>query len=328
MSEMLLKHYDLTSPITEFELSNSGVNNTTVGVRTGEGDYVLKHFQVSHGIEGIQYEHDLLTWLAGQSLSFQVPASLRTRSGDTFYQDTDGYHTLTPLIEGSRPNSKDPAHTRSVGAALGELHAALADYPGTPRPHLTSFADLGGIHPRVPHPESLTPKDAGWSATGDLTELCDWWRTTFQRVRVFLKQGYPELPVQVIHGDYGPGNTLYHGDRISAVLDFEFVLPDIRIMDIASGLKFSMRFWENEDCVGLAKAFYRGYSEHVELTPTERAAIVEAMILLDFVSTIWWLGRHLADEISPTTERMMQLRDFCAWLETHRSCLENVWNVA
>ena len=87
--EASLKHYDLKPPITQYDLPNTGSNNTTVGIHTGDGDYVLKHFDVPHGIEGLQYEHDILTWLSNQNLSFDVPAPRPTTSGQTYYQDAD-----------------------------------------------------------------------------------------------------------------------------------------------------------------------------------------------------------------------------------------------
>ena len=94
---MILEHYNLTPPITQFDLPNSGINNTTVGIRTGDGDFVFKHFDVPHGIEGLEYEQNLLTWLAKQSLSFGVPALIPTTLGQTYYQNADGYHALMPL---------------------------------------------------------------------------------------------------------------------------------------------------------------------------------------------------------------------------------------
>jgi len=322
---MILEHYNLTPPITQFDLPNSGINNTTVGIRTGDGDFVFKHFDVPHGIEGLEYEQNLLTWLAKQSLSFGVPALIPTTLGQTYYQNADGYHALMPLLKGHRPVHKDLVQTEAIGAALGELQTTLSQYPTTPRPYMATFADLNSIHPSIPNPEFLTPRDLGWPQTESATSLCAWWRDEFEKLNIFLSETYPKLPTQVIHGDYGPGNTLYHKDRISAILDFEFALPSIRIMDIASGLTFSMRIWENDDPWDVAAHFYCGYSQQIKLTELELASIIDAIILRDTAAAIWWWGRDLSAKKKPDTRRMSDLRTFKSWLKNNRSRLESLW---
>ena len=81
---MNLEHYDLAPSITAFALPASGTNNTTVGVRTGGGEFVLKCYAVPHGTAGLGYEHDLLAWLQSRHLSFAVPVPVATCTGATY----------------------------------------------------------------------------------------------------------------------------------------------------------------------------------------------------------------------------------------------------
>ena len=104
---------------------------------------------------------------------------------------------------------------------------------------------------------------------------------------------------------------LYKANRISAMIDFEFSGPDARVMDVAAGLKFSLRLEERSDPWTLGSHFYRGYKSRVELTQIEIDTITSAMLLSDVVSTIWWLGRDLsADRAPPDMQRMIDLRNF------------------
>ena len=50
-----LQHYDLVPPVTTFALPAAGTNNTTLGVRTGAGRYVLKRYAVPHGAAGLRW---------------------------------------------------------------------------------------------------------------------------------------------------------------------------------------------------------------------------------------------------------------------------------
>ncbi len=322
---MPLDHYDLTPPITEFPLSQ-GVNNTIVGIRTGNGDYALKHFNAPHSFKSLQYEHDLLRWLSKQSLPFAVPAPVETRNGQTYYQDETGHHILMPLLQGQRPNYDNPIQMQAIGTALGELQMALRNYPITPRPNTVSFNDLNNIHPRIPNPQSLTPQDIGWPQTSTPHQLCDWWREEVASLNTFLTHTYSHLPKQVIHGDMAPSNTLFLNNNISAILDFEFSCPDVRIIDVASGLKFSMRIDENDNPWKIGAHFCKGYQNKITLTELECASLIDIMILRDVVSTIWWLGRNLDDNKIPETNRMEDLRSFKTWLITHRTQLEDLWS--
>jgi homoserine kinase type II len=321
---MNLERYALTPPITEFPIVQ-GTNNTIIGIRTKDRDYVLKRYDVPHGIEGIQYEHTVLTWLDKQDLSFAVPAPIKTTDGRTLDQDTNGHYALMPLLQGHRPGHQNPHQIEALGAALGELHTVLNTYPTTPRPHAVLFNDLGNIHPLVPNPETLTPQDVGWPQTTLAETHCAWLREEIASLNTFLRETYNTLPKQVIHGDMAPSNTLYHNNQISAVLDFEFTGPDVRIIDIASGLKFSMRIWENDDPLEIGAHFFRGYQSKVKLTEIERASLIDIMILRDVASVIWRLGLNLATNTIPDTERIEDLRQSKTWLTTHRTQLEDLW---
>lgn len=317
-----LQHYDLVRPVTTFALPAAGTNNTTLGVRTGAGRYVLKRYAVPHGAAGLRYQHDLLTWLQGRGLSFALTAPVATAAGATWLHDGAGYSALLPLLAGERPDHGNPAHMEAVGAALGELHRALRAYSAAPRPGLPGFGDLAAIHPRIPHPETLTPADLGWRSNRSAAELCSWWRAEYRETSRFTRDTLPLLPRQVIHGDFAPSNTLYHRNRVSAILDFEFALPEIRVLDVASGLKYSMRIWERDDPWINGAGFSRGYARFVSLTEREISALVEVTILRDTVSVIWHYGRALAQGRPPERERLEEMRHSTTWLKAHRSEIE------
>jgi Ser/Thr protein kinase RdoA (MazF antagonist) len=116
-----------------------------------------------------------------------------------------------------------------------------------------------------------------------------------------------------------PSNTLCHRDRISAILDFEFALPEVRVLDVASGLKYSMRIWEHEDPWINGACFSRGYARFVTLTEREISALVDVTILRDTVSVIWHYGRSLAERRPPDRARLEEMRDSTSWLKAHRS---------
>jgi homoserine kinase type II len=310
--------YDLAPPVTVEPLAG-GINNTTHLVRTGAGDFVWREHRARRPQATILYEHHLLTWLAQQPLSFGVPVPLAARDGSTLIEGDDGaLHALFTRLPGQRPDPANPVHLQAVGRGLGELHTALARYPLDPRPGVGRYGDLYQIHPRVPDPDTLTPADLGLPDTPAYADDLAWWRGEMAALRAWLAAHYDGLPHQVIHGDFDGSNTLVEGDRLTGILDFEFSSPDARAMDVASGLMFSMRPWENADPWPAATAFSRGYRQWTMLTPAEAAALPWLTRLRNVVSTVWWLGRELEDgAVARSFGRVAWIREVAAWLTAH-----------
>lgn len=325
----ILAHYDLTPPVEAYILPDAGgINNRIRGVRTGAGTFIWKTYLTHPDAETIRYEHQLLVWLAGQGLSFATPRAVPTRTGDTLCPTADGagWQALFPYLPGIPTNRNDPAMIEAVGAALGELHRVLARYPITPRPGLDVFSALDHIHLAVPNAFTLIPAHLGLPSTDANDDLLAWWRATLDTVRAFIAGPYVALPRQVIHSDYGPGNTLADGGRIVAVLDFDVAAPDDRAMDVAAGLKFSMRIWERDTPTALtmARRFCRGYARTNRLIAAEIAALPHLISLYDAVSVIWWTGRGIvAGDPQPGIERIADMRAFVDWLADNQAAFHD-----
>lgn len=317
----LLAAYDLAPPVTIFALPSVGTNNRVAGVRTGAGDFVWKLYQTFDDPAPLHYEARLLTWLAGLGLPFAVPAPLPDRAGDAISRAGDGWQALSPLLPGDRPDPRDPVQVVAIGAALGELHRALEPYSRETRPNAPAFGDLDRLHPAIPSPEALTPEVFGLPGDPPRDRALAWWREHLAGLRAFIAGPYAALPRQPIHGDFAPSNTLYHDGRLSAILDFEFAAPDARALDLASGLEYTLRYWEGtppEELWPIASAFCRGYARRNRLTDAEIDAIPQLMLLRDTVSTLWHTGRALASGQGARNRAGFEhLWDTTHWLATH-----------
>ncbi|MGI8856116.1 MAG: phosphotransferase [Thermomicrobiales bacterium] len=324
-----LASYDLTQPVEIFALSGAvGINNHVRGVRTGAGDFAWKTYLSHRDPATIRYEHRLLAWLAGQSLPFATPLPVPTRSGDTLSPTPDGtrWQALFAWLPGAHLDRDDPALIKAFGAALGELHGALARYPSERRPGFDDYAALNHLHPNIPDSFALTPAHLGAPPTDANTALLAWWRETLNTLRVFIDGPYRTLPRQVIHGDVTPGNAFADGGEITALFDFEFATSDVRAIDVASGLVFTMRIWERDAPTALlmARRFRDGYARRSKLTTAEIAALPELMLLRDVVGAIWWLGRDLAaGDTRGSVERIVEVQRRARWLARHAAAFRD-----
>ncbi|MEM7132604.1 MAG: phosphotransferase [Chloroflexota bacterium] len=307
--------YGLQPPISTLNLPGLGTNNQTIALQSQSGSYVWRTYQTHTEPETIDYEHKLLTWLDVQPTSFVVPAPIAMADGATLYRNSREFKALFPLVRGEVPDRTNPKQMESVGAALGELHRTLETYPQVVRPGLASYSAIEQVHPHIPDPAAMTPEQMGLSGSQSENALFDWWRTEVNRVQAWKSINYKKLPHQVIHGDYTPANSLVVGDTVSAVLDFDFALFDARMMDVAAGLFFTMRTWENSNPWLIADAFCRGYRRWIQLTEAEIAALPWLMQLRSAVSIVWWFGKEAAAGKPIKLWRIEDLQHLVGWLE-------------
>ncbi|MEZ4707777.1 MAG: phosphotransferase [Caldilineaceae bacterium] len=323
-----LNHYALTPPIREALLPSAGTNNHNRGLRTGAGDYVWRTYRTHTDAATILYEHELLAWLNRQPLSFAVPAPVRMKDGQTLGCNEAGFQALFPWLPGAPSDRADPAHMWAVGAALGELHTVLRCAPSTSRPGMFGYAVLEKIHPALPEPWALTPVGLPPLeppiARQETESLLAYWRAELIAIRQWRDSHYAALPQQVIHGDFTPGNMLMLEGRVSAILDFDFAMCDARAMDVAAGLYYVMRVWENRNPWDVAAAFCQGYSRHVQLSRAEIAAIPWLMRLRNVVSTIYRIGKHWEANQPLMLWRLEAPHEFTNWLRKYGRKLEEM----
>lgn len=313
-----LAPYGLTPPLYVAPLAaGAGINNQVRVVRTGAGQFLWK--RLTHGApERALVEHRLLAWLAGSALPFGTPQPLPTGDGATLLPFGGGeWQALFRWLPGQPLDRHDPVALAALGAALGVLHNALANLPVELRPTWTGVGNLAGIHPLVPDPAAITPRDLGLSDVVPYRDALAEWRAIVRSLDPFLAGPYRELPRQVIHGDFGPGNALASGTRVTAILDFEFALYDVRALDVASGLSLTLRYrpLPLAEELALSAAFCAGYVRGGALTPTEVAALPRLMLLREVVGFTWWLGRALADgDVTRWFARLPALASLRDWL--------------
>jgi len=153
----------------------------------------------------------------------------------------------TPLFE----TQIDEAQLEKLGRTLGTLSASLADFdhPLARRPFVWDALQL----PSVAALAHLVPDPA----IDEALALFE------RRVAPVLA----ELPMQVIHGDFHPGNILITGEMVS-VIDFGDVVYSARVADLAIAVSYVITPLGNDPA-----RFTRGFEEVVALEPIEREVL-------------------------------------------------------
>ncbi|HEX9037614.1 MAG TPA: phosphotransferase [Ktedonobacterales bacterium] len=277
---------------------HGGTNNTLFRVSSatsGGSSFVLRPAAAQHDEQRLRLECDVLAALQGQKLPFATPAPLLTADGAPWAKlsmpDSLALATLTRVIAGRAPDRSDPAQAEAAGEAIGALDVALACIDAADDTAATTWRTGGAldqISPLVPDPPAAFARLALPLAKRDRL------RSGYAALMERLPALYDNLPYQLCHEDTATTNLLMDGNRVTGILDFEFLARDLRPTDLVVAL-----VWWPVDVLGLGlewplvSALARGYARSAPLTQPEIAAIPTLYRMRGYTSLIHRLGLAL-----------------------------------
>ncbi|NRF91282.1 phosphotransferase [Paenibacillus frigoriresistens] len=276
-----------------------GMNNTTRFVDVEGTSYVLRLYETHRDIDKIRFEHGVLLALDKEKdkLPFRIPVPVELPSGETVVRLEAKEGKLAALFtytDGCNPTWGNTDQLLHFGEAVGQLSSALAAIFMDLNPVYPPYYEIEHIHPRCTpdaiHEFCLHPSEPFWQQLDELSYI-------FGRFAAFYK-AIPELrklPHQLIHGDINGSNMLIDADGlITAVLDFEFVTLDVRVMELAVCLSDLIDpAIPAEELRRNCRAFYEGYRQTVYLEEEEIALLPLLIELRRLDVFIHFLGRYL-----------------------------------
>ncbi len=303
-----------------------GTSNQVWRVDAGDGQsYILRLSPDLTRLPGIQYETAVLRALSDKGLPFRLPLPLKTRNGDIVVlveQDTGpACAALYPLLPGSLPEH-DLASISSAGLALAQLDEALATLPEMQQPKefvpFPSFGELSRCHPFVPDPlAAIDQLPLGHERASNVSAF-------LSAVIESVPPLYSQLPLQLVHRDCGPENILMDQHCVTAILDFEVMGRDIRVLDLCTALS-----WWPLRQIGTGKewdvinTFGRAYTRHLALCEDELLAIPDVWRLRLANIFVYRMGRYLSSPHSGIDIQDQAKRSLWTdrWLSAHRETL-------
>jgi homoserine kinase type II len=275
-------------------VGQSGANNTTRFVSVDDEQYVLRIYETHQDEDKVNYEHSILVALAEMTLPFSIPQPVRSRDGKTLVRTRDGKIAgLFRYLDGVNPTLDELAEIHSYGRSAGQLSASLSHVQINQRPAYRPYYEIESTHPRCSLQDVLSfcknpPREFSEMAT-DLQIIYEQLTSFMEQVSTLTK-----LPHQLVHGDLNSSNILVNDDGIvSAVLDFEFVTYDLRVMEMAVCLSDFIEPSEEAAIIwGRIHAFLSGYGQSLKLTEAEIETVPVLIQLRSLDVFIHFLGRY------------------------------------
>ncbi|WP_129674901.1 homoserine kinase [Candidatus Chloroploca sp. Khr17] len=224
--ERALQHYDL-GEVRSVRPASHGAVNETAFVETSIGRYVVRRNQRKQGLSAVDLRHRLMAWLRARG--FPAPRLIPARNGDQAIDFDGRFFEVQTFIEGDEFNHDRPAHLAGTGSILAHYHNAVDGFPDPPLSQgpRYSTSSLSGLIERIMQRDMM----------GDLTVQLNWYdRRAADLKRSLSEQSYEALPHVLIHGDVHRDNLIFRGDTVAALIDFDQVTLDARLVDLADAL--------------------------------------------------------------------------------------------
>lgn len=251
-----------------------GVENSNYFVETTQGRYILTVYEKRVDIADLPFFLALLDHLADKGCP--VPRTIHDVDGVALKDWNGKALALIEFLPGLSVSKPTRDAANAVGAALGQMHGAVADFG------MTRANTLGPL---------------GWYALADacgdaLDRVAPGLQERVTAECAFLKANWPaDLPRAIIHADLFPDNVLMDGDVVTGMIDFYFACHDIRAWDVAvthAAWSFSADGAQYDGQVG--DSLLDGYRTAFGLSAAEEAAfpILARGACLRFLLTRAW----------------------------------------
>lgn len=325
----VLSHFDIGTIQTIKTYPRGSRKSPKVLCRTDSGRYLLK--RRAEGKDDpfkVAFCHQLQLTLADRH--FPLPRLIGTRqANNSMLQLNDATYELFEYIRGE-PYDTSPDATADAGRVLALFHKLLVDYESPYRPSEGSYHGSRAVAKAVDRlPEAM---DRLFGPSRDHGEMAAWVKHRYDTSRQRVAElGFDQWPSQVIHSDWHPGNILFHGSRVVAVIDYDASRIQQRVLDVANGLlQFSIvggagpasKWPEGLDLVRY-RCFFRAYedNESAALSQAELKAIPHLMIEALITECVIPIAVTGSFGRSDGRQFLAMVRKKASWIDRHEAAL-------
>lgn len=255
-AQALLAPYNM-GEIFSLKHMTSGYTNLNYRVESSKGIFLLKIFLIATD-EELAYELELMTLLEREAFPAAYP--IADQNGNFLIQTEWGKAIVYQFIEGT----EGPSNNESVAAiahAVGKLNT-IQPSPGINRPceyTLDAFQQLVQDFRTTPY------------------QYPEVYRHFENTVNYLASLSWPDLPKGLIHNDLFPDNTLFQGNQLNAIIDFECACVDTLLFDIGmTSYAFCLvdDVWDKK----LLDTFIVAYEEARALSDLEKSLIPQYIL--------------------------------------------------
>jgi homoserine kinase type II len=274
-----------------------GVENSNFLLHVEAGFFILTLYEKRVAASDLPFFLALMEHLAARGIA--CPQPVKTKSSNILGTLAGRPAAIVTFLEGVSSRRRNVRQCAALGAALGQLHRAAADFHLT-RPNALSLAAW-------PQLFALAKDRADQVCAGFCSSVAD--------ELAFLERTWPrDLPRGTIHADLFPDNVLFLGEEVSGLIDFYFACTDFFAYDVAVCLNawcFEPDFSFN---ITKSMALIEAYQKLRKLEPEE----IEALPVLARGSALRFTLTRLVDWLNVPPGALVRPKDPLEYLKRLR----------
>ncbi|MEE8170218.1 MAG: phosphotransferase [Phycisphaerae bacterium] len=302
-------------------------------ITTDRGRFLLKRRARGRtSTESVTFAHKIQNFLVEKS--YPTPHLIGTRGENrSMLRRGDDLYEMYEFVPGER-YAPTPDATDESGRMLAVLHRLVREAPDVYQPAASHYHDSARVRTLLPKLSNQLPDAPGAPSArgraGEVAQIVTRVGLAYEAAcRAVRSLGLESWPSQIIHGDWHPGNLLYHDRKIVAVIDFDAARSLPPVVDVANGaLQFSMLpggrdvdAWPDHMDAERLTAFLAGYDAMNRLSLDELRCISPLMIEALVSETVGPIAAHghfaTLDGFVFLRKMLRRVR----WLEAHAARL-------
>lgn len=238
-----------------------GVENSNYLLQTEQGSFILTLYEKRVNPDDLPFFISLMRHLADRGIP--CPTPVPGQDGEALRELCGRPAAIISFLTGMSPRRISVNHCAGVGAALGDMHKAGADFPVQRRNSLT----VGDWRPLFE------------ACDGRADEICPGLNDEISQELDIIERSWPasggisDVPMGVIHADLFPDNIFFISNSLSGIIDFYFACTDFLAYDIAICLNAWCFEQDRSFNVTKARRLLQSYCEHRPLNEEERALL-------------------------------------------------------
>lgn len=267
---IVLSHFEVGTIQSIHEFPRGSRKAPKLIIRSDAGTYLLKRRAIGKDDPfKVAFCHDLQLYLADKQ--FPLPNLIGTkRDNNSMLQRNGCVYELFEYINGTGFDNS-PEATADAGKILALFQKLLLDFQPRFEPAQGSYHAARTVARSMDTiPRTLARVDPQNASRQQVlvSQTIDFLHTSYNTAAMRVNEmGLPDWPMQIVHSDWHPGNMLFRGARVVAVLDYDAARIQQRILDVANGaLQFSIlgggddpARWPSHIDVTRFKSFLQGF---------------------------------------------------------------------
>ena len=237
--ETCLPHYHLGTISSIKPFARGSYRSPKMLITSSKGRFLFKRrARGKDDAAKVAFAHQIQ--LALSRTDFPLPRLIPATNGELMLTIGGRVHEMFEFIEGGAYDRSSQA-TFEAGRTLGTFHVLLSNFRPSHEPPRGSYHDAHSVRHAIDSTTAALPP-GGRPAAGQLKETVAFLRETYDKCAEGADAcGLRRLDVQVVHGDWHPGNLLFQDRCVVAVFDYDSAKAHQRVIDLANAaLQFSI----------------------------------------------------------------------------------------